>query len=68
MSTTLTSFKWGERTYIMGILNVTPDSFSGDGVMVEEDVIAKAVAQAKQFVCLRQCLQFHVSSCRIRCF
>ena len=50
MSTTLTSFKWGERTYIMGILNVTPDSFSGDGVMVEEDVIAKAVAQAKQFV------------------
>ena len=43
MSTTLTSFKWGERTYIMGILNVTPDSFSGDGVMVEEDVIAKGL-------------------------
>lgn len=25
------SFKWGERTYIMGILNVTPDSFSDGG-------------------------------------
>ncbi|OGO13464.1 MAG: dihydropteroate synthase [Chloroflexi bacterium RBG_19FT_COMBO_47_9] len=24
---------WGERTYIMGILNLTPDSFSGDGLM-----------------------------------
>ena len=22
---------WGERTYVMGILNITPDSFSGDG-------------------------------------
>lgn len=22
---------WGRRTYIMGVLNVTPDSFSGDG-------------------------------------
>ncbi|MCC7187938.1 MAG: dihydropteroate synthase [Anaerolineales bacterium] len=26
-------FKWGSRTYIMGILNVTPDSFSGDGLL-----------------------------------
>ena len=56
MTSTPTSFKWGERTYIMGILNVTPDSFSGDGVVGQkeapdlEDVIAKAVAQAKQFV------------------
>jgi dihydropteroate synthase len=24
---------WGSRTYIMGILNLTPDSFSGDGLM-----------------------------------
>ncbi len=24
--------KWGRRTYVMGILNVTPDSFSGDGL------------------------------------
>ncbi|MFL5681253.1 MAG: dihydropteroate synthase [Chloroflexota bacterium] len=26
-------FRWGERTYVMGILNVTPDSFSGDGLL-----------------------------------
>lgn len=25
-------FRWGERTFVMGIVNVTPDSFSGDGV------------------------------------
>ncbi len=24
-------FEWGARTYLMGILNATPDSFSGDG-------------------------------------
>ena len=23
------TFAWGDRTYVMGILNVTPDSFSG---------------------------------------
>ena len=23
---------WGERTYVMGVVNVTPDSFSGDGL------------------------------------
>jgi dihydropteroate synthase len=26
-----TNFNWGERTYIMGVLNVTPDSFSDGG-------------------------------------
>ncbi len=25
--------EWGSRTYVMGILNVTPDSFSGDGLL-----------------------------------
>ena len=24
--------RWGRRTYVMGVINVTPDSFSGDGV------------------------------------
>src|SRR5689334_18488513 len=37
-------FRWGSRTYVMGIVNVTPDSFSGDGVT---DLNA-AVAQARQ--------------------
>ena len=26
------TFEWGARTYLMAIVNVTPDSFSGDGV------------------------------------
>lgn len=26
-------FAWGTRTFVMGIVNVTPDSFSGDGVL-----------------------------------
>ena len=29
------TFTWGERTYLMGILNVTPDSFSGDGLLAK---------------------------------
>jgi dihydropteroate synthase len=24
--------RWGERTYLMGIVNLTADSFSGDGL------------------------------------
>ena len=27
------TFPWGTRTFVMGILNVTPDSFSGDGLL-----------------------------------
>lgn len=42
-------FDWGKRTYVMGILNVTPDSFSGDGILQRDDEIAAAVAQAQQF-------------------
>ena len=37
--------RWGERTYVMGILNVTPDSFSGDGLA---DDVKAAVARARQ--------------------
>ena len=40
------TFAWGLRTYVMGILNVSPDSFSGDGV--DRDVHG-AVAQAASF-------------------
>jgi dihydropteroate synthase len=42
-------FEWGARTYVMGIINVTPDSFSGDGLMTgQRDPVAAAVAQATQ--------------------
>ena len=27
------TFVWGSRTFVMGILNITPDSFSGDGLI-----------------------------------
>jgi dihydropteroate synthase len=30
-------FRWGERTHVMGIVNVTPDSFSGDGLLTGDD-------------------------------
>jgi dihydropteroate synthase len=41
------TFGWGERTYVMGILNVTPDSFSGDGLLAAADPVAAAVEQAR---------------------
>ena len=31
------NFNWGSRTYVMGILNITPDSFSGDGLLSSEN-------------------------------
>jgi dihydropteroate synthase len=40
------TFTWGERTFVMGILNVTPDSFSGDGLLAGADTVAASVAQA----------------------
>ena len=44
------TFEWGTRTYVMGILNVTPDSFSGDGLLSHEDIIDRAVVKARRFV------------------
>ena len=44
------SFHWGSRTYVMGILNVTPDSFSGDGIIAKGDAVQFAVEQARDFL------------------
>jgi dihydropteroate synthase len=44
------TFAWGERTYVMGILNVTADSFSGDGLLAADDPVAAAVALAGRMV------------------
>jgi dihydropteroate synthase len=38
-------FVWGQRTYIMGVLNITPDSFS-DGGLFNNRVAALAQARA----------------------
>ncbi|HEX6033204.1 MAG TPA: dihydropteroate synthase [Anaerolineales bacterium] len=43
-------FNWGSRTYIMGILNITPDSFSGDGILTKDDTVQAAVEQARAFL------------------
>jgi dihydropteroate synthase len=52
-----TVFTWGARTYVMGIVNVTPDSFSGDGLLAgrpaaldESGAIEAAVATATAMV------------------
>ncbi len=44
------TFAWGTRTFVMGILNVTPDSFSGDGLVGAGDPVPAAVAQARRMV------------------
>jgi dihydropteroate synthase len=41
-----TEFRWGERTYVIGIINTSPDSFSGDGI-ASVDI---AVEQARRFI------------------
>lgn len=41
------SFNWGEKTYLMGILNVTPDSFSDGG---EFERVETALAKAKEMI------------------
>ena len=43
-------FAWGTRTFVMGILNVTPDSFSGDGLLRGADAAVAAVSQAREMV------------------
>ena len=48
-------FEWGSRTYVMGIINVTPDSFSGDGLLATVEgkrgaQAEAAVAQARRMV------------------
>ncbi len=52
--------QWGSRTYLMGIINITPDSFSGDGILPGEDhapvkisstdIVQIALEQGRRFV------------------
>jgi dihydropteroate synthase len=52
------TFDWGARTYVMGILNITPDSFSGDGLLPSpsgrgaggEGGVRVALDQARSFL------------------
>ena len=42
-----TVFRWGERTYLMGICNLSPESFSGDGLGGD---VEATLAQARHMV------------------
>jgi dihydropteroate synthase len=54
------TFRWGSRTYVMGIINITPDSFSGDGLLSarggnnelqsDEHWVSAAVEQGRDFL------------------
>ena len=44
------TFEWGTRTYVMGVLNVTPDSFSGDGIIAKGDAIEVSLEHARRFI------------------
>lgn len=42
-----TVFRWGEKTYVMGICNLSPDSFSGDGLGAD---VQKTLDQAQRMI------------------
>jgi dihydropteroate synthase len=53
------TFTWGSQTYVMGILNATPDSFSGDGLVGPDPLhgpaggagwVQQAIEQGRRFV------------------
>src|SRR5258706_12312360 len=44
------TFNWGSRTYIMEILNLTPDSLSAVGIIANGDATKIAVEQPKEFI------------------
>ena len=41
-------FVWGERTYVMGVINVTPDSFSNDGVGNDAEAAIRLAARFQE--------------------
>lgn len=41
-------FAWGSRTYVMGIVNVTPDSFSGDGLAHDQNAAVHLALQMRE--------------------
>ena len=43
-------FQWGTKTYVMGIINATPDSLSGDGLNSEDDPVQAAILLAQRLV------------------
>lgn len=42
--------EFGKKTFVMGIINVTPDSFSGDGLLSRKDTVHAALELAQRFI------------------
>ncbi len=42
-------FHWGRRTYVMGVINVTPDSFSQDGIYGDVDAAVQRALQLEEW-------------------
>lgn len=43
-------FNWNARTFVMGVINVTPDSFSGDGLLLTSESVESVAKQASRFL------------------
>ena len=43
-------FVWGSRTYIVGILNLSPDSFAGDGLSDVDAAVERALQMCREGV------------------
>ncbi len=50
MSESTFPLDWHSRTYVMGVINLTPDSFSGDGLVNRSDWLPVVLEQARRFV------------------
>jgi len=44
-------FNWKSQTFVMGVINVTPDSFSGDGVDLNIDLAVKKAIEFEKHGC-----------------
>lgn len=42
------AFEWGTRTFVMGIVNCSPDSFSGDGIAESSAAIAQGMRMVEE--------------------
>ncbi|HXI16611.1 MAG TPA: dihydropteroate synthase [Chloroflexota bacterium] len=40
--------EWGHRTYVMGVGNCTPDSFSGDGLLTEQEAVTQGLRMVEE--------------------
>ena len=44
------TFTWGARTRVVGIVNATPDSFSGDGVLDPQAAAMQARRMVQEYL------------------